>query len=271
MLFLASCTSRDTAVDKSKLLGRDYRLFQNTPAWQLAKAVEDGDTSRISSLIAKNRDLLTYRDPRFGKPILSLAVSNLDYISVKKLLELGANPNMQDLYFGDSPLMEAVKVAGISKDPSPAILQLLLKYGGDPNDEENGPNTSGRYTPLLRSCEDGNLVFTKILVTAGAKVNAVNTYKIKPLYYAMLSSNPDLVIYLVKIGADYKSPVRVLSNGDKEYITEMLRDWRFDLNSKDYKKKMRLVDLLKQNGMDYRKTPVPKEYLDLPKDYLEKY
>lgn len=40
---LLSCSNinRDKPVDKSELSGRDYRLFQNTPAWELAKAVQD--------------------------------------------------------------------------------------------------------------------------------------------------------------------------------------------------------------------------------------
>lgn len=41
LLFSCSDLSREKIVDKSELTGRDYRLFQNTPAWELAKAVED--------------------------------------------------------------------------------------------------------------------------------------------------------------------------------------------------------------------------------------
>lgn len=45
---LLACTNfnRDKSVDKAELTGRDYRLFQNTPAWDLAKAVQDGDEKK---------------------------------------------------------------------------------------------------------------------------------------------------------------------------------------------------------------------------------
>lgn len=46
LLFSCSDLSREKIVDKSELTGRDYRLFQNTPAWELAKAVEDENTKR---------------------------------------------------------------------------------------------------------------------------------------------------------------------------------------------------------------------------------
>ena len=37
----AGCYNRETNVDKSHLLGYDYRLYQGSMAWELAKAVED--------------------------------------------------------------------------------------------------------------------------------------------------------------------------------------------------------------------------------------
>ena len=40
---LFSCINREKPVDKANLTGKDYRLFQNTPAWELAKAVQDED------------------------------------------------------------------------------------------------------------------------------------------------------------------------------------------------------------------------------------
>lgn len=45
---LFSCSNmdesgRDKIVNKESLWDYDYRLFQSTPVWDLAKAVEDGD------------------------------------------------------------------------------------------------------------------------------------------------------------------------------------------------------------------------------------
>ena len=47
VLLLSACIDRERPVDKEKLLGYDFRLFQGTIAWDLAKAVQDQDISRI--------------------------------------------------------------------------------------------------------------------------------------------------------------------------------------------------------------------------------
>ncbi len=61
-------TNRDIAVDKNNLLGWDYRLFQNTPAWELAKAVEDENTPKIKEEISKNKSLLSFGEPLLVRP-----------------------------------------------------------------------------------------------------------------------------------------------------------------------------------------------------------
>jgi uncharacterized lipoprotein NlpE involved in copper resistance len=50
-----SCNNRENIVDKENLLGNDYRLFQNTPAWELAKAVQDEDILKIKEEITQKK------------------------------------------------------------------------------------------------------------------------------------------------------------------------------------------------------------------------
>jgi len=138
VLLGTGCTSRDSSVDKSKLLGGDYRLFQETPAWALAKAVEDGDTAKIRQEIQIKKDMIDFREPRFGRTLLMLAVLNMNYPSVKTLLELGADPNLQDFGYGDSPLMAAVALENPETGSDPGFLKILLEYGRDPNAMQNG-------------------------------------------------------------------------------------------------------------------------------------
>jgi hypothetical protein len=280
LLMLSSCTNRDTTVDKSTLKDIDYRLFQNTPAWELAKAVESADTDKIKDEVHKNKDLLNFRDSLFDQPILKLAVMHTNYKSVEALVKLGADPNMQDKFDSYSPLMEAVRIGGgapIHPYADPRFLKLLLSHGGDPNAEQQGKRRKGnftRYTPLLIACQEGNFDYVKILVNAGANVNYDNEYGMNPLGLAIINGqNPDIVLYLIEKGADFKRPIfPAVQGGKASYIAEGLREWRFDLGSDKYKKKMQLVEFLKAHGIDYRKTEIPKEFLDeYPKDYLDKY
>ena len=82
------CQNMDIPVDKNSLLASDYRLFQSTPGWNLAKAVMNDDVSQIISEIKKNPALIDYTDIRFGQPILKFAIMNRNYESAKVLLKL---------------------------------------------------------------------------------------------------------------------------------------------------------------------------------------
>ncbi len=278
VILLSGC--RETIVeDKSKLLAVDYRLFQQTPAWEVAKAVQDGNVDKIKEEIGKNKKLISFREPVWGQPLLKFAVMSENYESTKALLESGADPNMQDLDYGDSPLMEAVRIGGrgsYTDDGSykdvgsdPRFLKLLLRYGGNPNDT----SAKLRLTPLLYACRYGHIDYVKILIDAGAKVNGVNQRGTSPLAEAAIQHFPELVIYLIKNGADYKKVLyTTIPEKENKYITDAMRHWRFDLNSGEYKKKMWLVNFLKKNGMDYKKAKIPEEfYDDYSKDYLSKY
>jgi uncharacterized protein len=208
-----------------------------------------------------------------------LAVSRSNYNSVKTLLELGADPNMQSIYDGGSPLTEACKLGlgGFTHDGADSrFLILLLKYGGNPNIEGHSKVGSqfgdrSSLTPLEIACENGNFDYVKILLNAGAKIDPSTTSG--PFFDAVvLGRNPDIVMLLIEKGIDYKKPTGQDADGKLQYLTDDMREWRFDLGSDEYKKKMQLVDFLKKNGMDYRKTKIPDWfYKDYPKDYLDKY
>jgi hypothetical protein len=73
---LLSCVNRNKPVDKSKLTGGDYRLFQNTPAWDLAKAVQDENEKKINEILAKDPKLINYQEPKYGNTLLELAIMN---------------------------------------------------------------------------------------------------------------------------------------------------------------------------------------------------
>ena len=124
------------------MLGDDFRLYKHTPAWSLAKAVEDEDTTEISKQVLQMHIPVDYRDPKYKQTLLMLATRTNKIESVEKLLALGANPNAHDdstKYFGESAVLSACRFTG----PSSKILALLLKYGGDPNSTACGVQEDG--------------------------------------------------------------------------------------------------------------------------------
>jgi hypothetical protein len=271
IVIFTSCSNGD---DQHKLLASDYRIFKGTVAWDLAKAIDDDDSGKIKQLVNKNKRLVSVVDPKYGQTLLGLAVYNEKYNSCKALVESGANPNAVNNYDGRTPLMEAADIGYSDSDVDSRYLTLLLKHGGNPNLVQKYvvySGSQGGETPLSIACSQGTLEYVKILINAGANIhNSESDGSL--LYSAMLSENPDLIIYLIQKGIDYKHPLFESDMHQKEYIDENLRTWRFDLGSEKYKKKMQIVDFLKAHGMDYRKTPIPANFYSMyDKNYLDKY
>lgn len=158
------------------MLGDDFRLYKHTPAWSLAKAVEDEDTTEISKQVLQMHIPVDYRDPKYKQTLLMLATRTNKIESVEKLLELGANPNAHNdstKYFGQSAVLLACRFTG----PSSKILALLLKYGGDPNSTACGvkENGLGEIVPMrefaLSAAVFSSFEKVKLLVDAGANIN----------------------------------------------------------------------------------------------------
>ena len=271
ILALNNCSKQ-----RENLLGNDIRLFEKSPVRELAKAVEREDTLEIKSIAKDNKIQIDYQEPKFGKTLLMLAVKNGSYPSTKVLVESGADPNLQDKYDGTSALMDACNY-GTNWETDPAILKLLLKNGGDPNATQQGPRPEGnftRVTPLIIAA-GCCLEKVKLLVEAGANVNYISEFNESALESAFHGGQDkgDIVLYLlIDKNADFKKSFGNTINGNEIRITNLLRNWLFPLDSEEYKKKMRIVDFLRERGEDYWASPVPKKYFkNYPKEYLEKY
>lgn len=275
---ILGCDNRETQVDKSGLLASDFRLFQATKAWNLAKYVEDEDIEKISKEILSNKISVNYQEPIFGNTLLMLAISNDKYASAKKILELGANPNIKNKYRGTSAVIEA------SKKLDSKYLELILAYKGDPNARENiSVKNDSAKTTALNSCILSNSQDLKkidLLLKAGADVNYQEKYYTpSPLSLAFLLDRMDIAFLLLKHGAFYKSNVYQMSDGEQVGILKALRKCTYDLNSKEYIDKKNIVRFLSERGLKYENEPVPNEILEKIKatypnswqEYLSKY
>lgn len=275
---LFSCYNRDEKVDINNLIGNDYRLFQQTPIWDLAKAVEDENTAEIEQIISKNKNLIDYPDPKYGNTLLSLAVSNNQLVSVKKLLELGADPNKHDKYEGSTPVIDAC----LSSDPE--ILKLLLYFGGDPNSTQNAPLEEDSLlhherTFALRKAAAYDIRYVKLLVEAGADVNKTDSlYNEGALEIAIIQDNFEIALYLLNNGADYKKKMSGTNEIPKVDILYLLRLSIVPLDSKTHSQKIQVIDFLKNKGLNYWTYPIPervinqakRRYPDEWQEYLKK-
>jgi hypothetical protein len=59
---------------KDKLTVHDIELYKNTPAWKMAKAVYEQDTTTIIQEADRDKDLVSFKDPKYGRTLLNWAV-----------------------------------------------------------------------------------------------------------------------------------------------------------------------------------------------------
>ena len=287
LLTFSIISCRDIPVDKGDLLGDDYRLFQGTPAWDLAKAVEDQDVNEIKRQVQVKNIPVDYREERWKQTLLMLAVRTNKIKSVETLLELGADPNTPNdtvEYFGEN----AVIIASTSVRASPKILKLLLENGGNPNSVECGVQKDGhgnfipaRFFALYEAVplfEDFEKV--RMLVEAGADVNMqTETTGAGAMQQAIALDRMDVLLYLLEHGADYNRKfkrIKVISSANSasyvDFYVDILYQLRlcpFPLNSKEYKDKLRVIEFLQKRGLDYWKSPLPDSAITIIKRVIK--
>lgn len=117
-----------------------------------------------------------------------------EILKMKHLLDEGADPN-KTIIRGHTPLITASRMG------RPKIVLLLLQSGADPKHQDDLG-----WTPLHHAIleEHSNLLVIKMLVNAGANINAQDHRLRTPLHRAAQYGYIEIVKYLLKVGADPK-------------------------------------------------------------------
>lgn len=279
LLFSCDNFDREVKVDKSKLIGIDYRLFQDTPSWELAKAVSDQNVRSINKIVQENPNLINHQDSIYGNTLLMMTIMNQQWKSFNALLENGAKVNVYNSFAGTSAIIKSCQ----SKQRDIKYLKTLLANGANPNDLEIGKRqevNKTRFTPLMAASQVGRLDLVKYLIENNANVNQTNEFGHSALSRAVMTERYDVVMYLLENGADYTTPIFYRPNEDKQmYLVDVLREDFFKLNSKNHKSKMKIVDFIESKGIDYHNAPIPEyimkktkeKYPGNWKEYLDKY
>lgn len=253
---------REKSVNKMELYSHDfdYRLFQGTPAWGLAKAVMDCNTKEIIQQVKKLGVYVNYKDPTYGKTLLMCAVCDNNPGTVQTLLALGADPNIYE----DSLTTageNAVTLASKKEFASAKILGLLLKHGGNPNSASCGL-TASRHNSALHNASHCSLERVKLLIEAGADVNMIIQEE-DAVVNAIMENKMDILLYLLEHGADYnrKYVVNRKLGCEQKDILFFLRRCTFNLDSEKYQYKLKVISFLQDHGLNYWETPRDDEYI----------
>ncbi len=270
-------------VEKRELRGHEFGLFKDTEAWNLAKAVQNQDTFEIEKQVKGHNIPVDFEEAIYGQSLLQLAVQNELLNSCRKLLNLGANPNHTDSFNGNSPMYNCAKISSMVDDTT--LLSLLISYGGNPNGLSSmveGPGKGAGKSVLMAACSNNPPIINRVkyLVEKGADVNYVNSAGSSILYTCLLKKNYDIILYLLQSGKlNYKGVVFAGFSGEVDSIQNLMRSDFIDIDSKDYKYKLEVIEFLKNNGIDYKSTPIPERikkrakqiFPDTWEDYLSKY
>lgn len=285
---------REDIVDKESLWDYDYRLFQSTPAWELAKAVQDGNEDRINGILAKNADLVDFQESNHGMTLLMMTINNQRKVTLPYsmicanqqcglklnenqwrsflcLLKNGASVDITNKY-GDSPLTIACSCDYYDQ----AYVRKLIEYGANVNFiyPDSIVSRIGNATPLLNAVRCRQLGMVKLLVKNGAEVNYIDRFGNTALGIALCGNEYDIALYLLENGADYTIPVSkryihtlIAEKEDSSMlrIEEELRYATWPLNSESHKSKMKVVDYLHKNNINYKAVPIPEEVVEYAK------
>lgn len=291
---LSSCRLDDKETEKGEYKITNINIYKDTPVWELALAVKYQKVKTIEKIIKNQPKLLDYQDPKYGSTLLSWAIGMEKYNSAEVLLKCGADPNIALIAQGETPLFVASGYSWLDNDAKkdPKYVQLLLRYGADTNRNYIGKEIDGiksiikpGTSPLMHSISSG-IEKTKALVEAGADINYKNENGITAAIQALYGNNPQYAHYLIveKKAKVSESYYRRKSYGNQDpneklYPIDLLRYWVFDLDSKEYKMKMDIVEEFARQGVDYWSTEIlddilqqiKKLYPNIWEEYIKKY
>lgn len=253
-------------------IGMSSKNFINTEAQEAALAISSNNLKKLRTEIKKNPNVINYRDSFYGETLLNIAILQGRTKAVKILLEEGSDVTLiTDSFhsFGSNAVIDAVCLESIPNE----ILKMVLDYGGDPNSYTQGYelNNIREYVPLRRSAlsyaaGNGDLGKVKLLLKYGADINFAPEGDISPLKFALLCGGMETTYLLLINGADYNEKFKVyVDSQDSEYkyetILEKLRRETLEIGSREYEYKMKIVEFLKERGLDYRTTPIDENTL----------
>jgi len=169
--------------------GANLSASTNGGATPLQLAALNGNAAMMEILITAGADpnaLLT----KFGDTALMIASRTGKTDGIKVLLDHGAQVNARETWGGTTPLMWAVS------EHHPAAVKMLLEHGADVNarsyfvpaatgrgfegstpvapkpDQAPEEHAGGMLTPLMFAAREGDLESGRLLVAAGADLNA---------------------------------------------------------------------------------------------------
>src|SRR5215831_91260 len=194
--------------------GAEVNVANRDGATPLQLAALNGSAAMIEKLVKAGADPNAPLSSS-GDTALMLAARTGTTDAIKVLLETGGNVNAKESWGGTTPLMSAVA------ERHPAAVKMLIERGADVSARSNfvaaangrgfegrtpsAPKAgqaveefaSGWLTPLMFAAREGDVESARLLVGAGADVNAVAADGKDALGLAIFNGNYDVASFLI--------------------------------------------------------------------------
>ena len=234
-----------------------FEQFENTKAEKLANAVRNEDLEEIERIVRIDKVPVDFQEPEIGNTVLIVAVIAQKRNSIKKLLELGANPNFTNKKWCKSAFQYGCERFLDGKFDI-ELIDLLIKHGADVNFPQTYKHSNGTYyqTPLMLSVNyyvwnpDDRLFYH--LIKKGADINK---YEIDESYCIVVSvaecDRLDLLKYLLfvkkaKIPAFADISNKGKKNEQKISLIDYLKSKKYDKWSENYKLRNEIIKFIKK-------------------------
>src|SRR5688572_6034822 len=158
-------------------------------------AIRSGSVDAVTALVEAGADV-NAADPQLGHSVLMLAVRSDNAPIVKLLLTRGAKLDARTRV-GAKPAVRPPGAGGGSHGVG------IVRSGVPPQGEQLP--TPGGMTPLLYAARDGSFDAARVLIEAGAELNAADPNGMTPLMMAITNGKIPVAQMLVDKGADVRA------------------------------------------------------------------
>lgn len=246
----------------STLDGYRYTIYRDTPAAELATAVEDNDTMEIDRILYSQPKLVNFQDTLYGQSMLRFACLDGNVATVKSLLRHGAKPNLSNWYDGKTPLISLCEIPNPSEEQL-KIAEILLQRGATVKpiksylkDFKRLPDSEDdtiSLAPLDVAAGRGSLSMMKLLLKHGADVNYQEYYTANDSTYKSYSA-----VTIAMIGRRYEIVTYLLEHGANPFLTF-------------YEDNETLLSMIEKSLKDPRISPYDREQTEKIKHVIKAY
>lgn len=214
----------------SKVEGQSLaETFADEKEVALVNAALAGNVDKIK-LLVKNGTSVNAVGNNGVTPLLWAMYFRNDQ-GVALLLDLGADPNLVTEKVVFSPMYFA------SMAETPELLRLLLKFGGNPNHPERGRIDD---LPLSRAASNGRIENIKMLLAAGADINAHDQYNASAARWSVSQAHFEVTAFLLEYGFTYNLP----------YLARVVNICQVPEDSDAQRWKDKVIVMLKERGVE---------------------